>query len=261
MVVVVLAAQVVDVGGADQRAAHLAGEPDDRLVGLLLLGEPVALDLEVDLLGAEGLDEVVEMGAGVVGAPLDDPPVDPRLQAAGERDHPLGVGGQALHVDGGLAAVQALEEAGRGQLDEVAVARVVGRQQRQVVALDLPRRAVAAVVDEVDLAAEDRLDAVLGGTPCASSTAPFITPWSVRPSAGCPSSAARAASASILQAPSSSEYSEWTWRCAQAAVLTGERTLGAGPDGPGGLSRTLRVRESGLSPAAGRPAGPIRSRS
>jgi hypothetical protein len=25
---------------------------------------------------------------------------------------------------------------------------------------------------------------------------------------------------SILQAPSSSEYSEWTWRCAQAGVLT-----------------------------------------
>jgi len=25
---------------------------------------------------------------------------------------------------------------------------------------------------------------------------------------------------SILQAPSSSEYSEWTWRCAQVDVLT-----------------------------------------
>ncbi len=29
------------------------------------------------------------------------------------------------------------------------------------------------------------------------------------------------ASASMLQAPSSSEYSEWTWRCAQAGVLKG----------------------------------------
>ena len=53
-----------------------------------------------------------------------------------------------------------------------------------------------------------------------SSTAPFITPWSVRPSAGWPNSAARAASWSILQAPSSSEYSEWTWRWAQPEVLT-----------------------------------------
>ena len=53
-----------------------------------------------------------------------------------------------------------------------------------------------------------------------SSTAPFITPWSVSPSAGWPNSAARAASLSILHAPSSSEYSEWTCRWAQAGVLT-----------------------------------------
>ena len=48
-----------------------------------------------------------------------------------------------------------------------------------------------------------------------------MTPWSVSPSAGWPNSAARSASASILHAPSSSEYSEWTCRCAQAGVLTG----------------------------------------
>ena len=67
MVVVVLAAQVVDVGGADQRPAELAGEADDALVRLVLLGDAVLLDLEVDLLGPEGLDQVVEVGAGVVG--------------------------------------------------------------------------------------------------------------------------------------------------------------------------------------------------
>ena len=52
---------------------------------------------------------------------------------------------------------------------------------------------------------------------------PFITPWSVSPSAGWPNSAARLASASMLHAPSSSEYSEWTWRWATAGVLTGCR--------------------------------------
>src|SRR5215216_7811810 len=57
-----------------------------------------------------------------------------------------------------------------------------------------------------------------------SSTAPFMTPWSVSPSAGCPNSAARAASRSILHAPSSSEYSEWTCRCATAGVLTETRS-------------------------------------
>ena len=40
-------------------------------------------------------------------------------------------------------------------------------------------------------------------------------------SAGWPNSAARLASASILHAPSSSEYSEWTCRCATDGVLTG----------------------------------------
>src|SRR5688500_13834117 len=41
-----------------------------------------------------------------------------------------------------------------------------------------------------------------------------MTPWSVSPRAGMSSSAARAASLSILQAPSSSEYSLWTCRWA-----------------------------------------------
>src|ERR1700719_5111225 len=67
---------------------------------------------------------------------------------------------------------------------------------------------------------------MIGLTPCLrhalySSTAPFITPWSVRPSAGCSNCAARAARASILQAPSSSEYSECTCRWAQEELLTG----------------------------------------
>ena len=70
-----------------------------------------------------------------------------------------------------------------------------------------------------------------------SSTAPFITPWSVSPSAGCSNAAARSASASILHAPSSSEYSEWTWRCAQAGVLT-ESSRREVPD------RTLRGRRA-----------------
>ena len=135
MVVEVLAAQVVDVGGADQRPAQLAGEADDPLVGLVLLGDAVLLHLEVDLLGAEGLDQVVEVGAGVVGALLDQAAAEARLQAAGEGDHALGVGGEQLHVDVGLAAREALEEAGRGELDQVGEAGVALGQQGEVVAL------------------------------------------------------------------------------------------------------------------------------
>src|SRR6478736_1063157 len=79
---------------------------------------------------------------------------------------------------------------------------------------------------------------MMGLTPCLaqafwSSTAPFITPWSVSPSAGCSNCAARAARCSILHAPSSSEYSEWTCRWAQACDLTA--TLD-GRSQPGGRS-------------------------
>jgi hypothetical protein len=63
VVLVVLAAEVVDVAGSDQRAADLAGDLDDPLVGLVLLGDPVLLDLEVDVVGAEDLHQLVRVGA------------------------------------------------------------------------------------------------------------------------------------------------------------------------------------------------------
>src|SRR4051794_40768220 len=63
-----------------------------------------------------------------------------------------------------------------------------------------------------------------------------MTPWSVRPSAGWPKAAARAARASILHAPSRSEYSEWTCRWAQAGLLTARAMLGGRPDGWAGSS-------------------------
>ena len=108
------------------------------------------------------------MGARLGVAAVDEALAEARGQAAGERDDALGVRRELAHVERRLAAVQALEEAGRGELDEVAVAGVVLGQQRQVVALAplAPPRAVRVVVDEVDLAADDRLDAVLAGTPC-----------------------------------------------------------------------------------------------
>jgi hypothetical protein len=68
----------------------------------------------------------------------------------------------SFEVDARLAAVQALEEAGAGELDQVAQALAVLRQQREVVALDLAL-ADRAIVDEIRLEADDRLDAVLAG--------------------------------------------------------------------------------------------------
>ena len=158
MVAVVLALQVVDVGGRDERPAELAGVADDALVRLRLVGDPVLLNLEVDVVGAEHLDELVEMSARVVGPVLDQPPAKPRLQTAGERDHAVGVAREQLHVHVRLAALEALEKASRGELDQVAEAVVVGGEQGQVVALD-PALGVP-VVDQIGLEPKDRLDPV-----------------------------------------------------------------------------------------------------
>src|ERR687887_394440 len=66
---------------------------------------------------------------------------------------------EQLPVDARLVVVP-LEVGGRGELDQVAVAGVVGGEQREV---RVPLRLRAAVVGNVDLAAEQRLDAVLLG--------------------------------------------------------------------------------------------------
>jgi hypothetical protein len=82
-------------------------------------------------------------------------------EAAGERDEPIRVPLEQLEVDPRLVVV-ALEIAGRGELDQVRVAGVVLGQQRQVrVALLLG----LAVVGDVDLAADQRLDALLRRLP------------------------------------------------------------------------------------------------
>ena len=47
-----------------------------------------------------------------------------------------------------------------------------------------------------------------------------MLPWSVIPSAGCPSAAAAATSSSTREAPSSIEYSVWTWRCVNESPTT-----------------------------------------
>src|SRR5436305_10703520 len=65
---------------------------------------------------------------------------------------------------------------------------------------------------------------------CQSWTAPAIEPWSVRPTAGISSSAARETRSGIRHAPSRIEYSEWTWRWTKSAggIAEGQCTPGLG---------------------------------
>ena len=161
MVAVILMAQVMNVAGADERAAHLARDPHDPFVGAVLRGDAVVLDFEVDVLGAERANELVDVGAGLILAAVGKPPRETRSKATGEGDQPFAVAVDLSHVDGWLAALEPFEEAVGTELHEVAVASVAGGEQRQVVVLVLATDAGFRLLGVVNLAAENRLDSVL----------------------------------------------------------------------------------------------------
>ena len=153
----VFVAEVVHVAGDDGRQAALLGELREERVDALLHVEVRVLHLDVDGVLAEDGREAVELAFGVVGSPLLERLADAPGEAAGERDDPGAVLVEELPVDAGLVVV-ALEVAEARELDQVRVALVRLGEERQVrVALLLG----LALVGDVDLAADDRLDAVL----------------------------------------------------------------------------------------------------
>src|SRR5215203_1639256 len=71
---------------------------------------------------------------------------------------------------------------------------------------------------------------MMGLTPSAmaafqNSTAPYMTPWSVRATAGWPRALARATSCGMRLRPSSREYSEWQWRWTKDMTLACAGTI------------------------------------
>ena len=155
----VLGRQVVDVAGGDERQLRLGGELDELGVDALLDVEAGVLQLDVGGVAAEHLREPVEVGARVGGPVLLERLADAAREAAGERDQPRRVRLEQLPVDARLRVV-ALEVAERGELDQVRVAVVRLGEERQV---RVAARAGAAILGDVDLAAENRLHALLAG--------------------------------------------------------------------------------------------------
>ena len=166
-------------GSGRRRSRPAAVRPRGRsgrsLRCLLLLGEPVLLHLEVDVVRAERLQQVVGVAASQVGAAGEQVLAEARLEASGERDQTVRVGGDLREVDRWLAPLEARrgsppKRALRGSGSRPAVAARAscgsGRASRG------PPR---VIVDDVHLAPEDRLDIVLRHA-VESSTIPFITP-------------------------------------------------------------------------------------
>ena len=150
----VLGVEVVDVSRRHERKPGLGGERDQLRVDLLLLGEPGVLQLDVRRVAPEDLDEPVEIAARVLGPSFGESPRDTAREAAGQRDDALRMSLEELPVDTRLVVVP-LEVAERGELDEVRVPLVRLREEREV---RVPLRLRAAIVGDVDLAADDRLD-------------------------------------------------------------------------------------------------------
>jgi hypothetical protein len=72
----------VDVGGPDQRQAELTGGLDDSLVGLVLLRDAVLLELELEVVGAEDVDQLVGVIERLGIAILDQALAKARLHTA-----------------------------------------------------------------------------------------------------------------------------------------------------------------------------------
>ena len=111
-------AEVVDVAGCDGGNSALRCELDELRQDALLDLQVRVLQLDVHVVGAEGLREAVELGLGVVGAVFLECAADAAGEAAGERDQAGAVAGEELPVDAGLVVV-ALEVAEAGEMDQV----------------------------------------------------------------------------------------------------------------------------------------------
>ncbi len=155
----VLAPEVVDVAGGNERHLLSTGQLDEVRVDPLLHVETGVLQLDVDVVAPEDLGEPVELGLGVVRAILLQRLADSPRKTSGEDDQAFRVALEQLPIDA-RAVVVALQVAERGELDQIAIALVRGGQHGQVgVALFLH----AAVVADVQLRADHRLDALLAG--------------------------------------------------------------------------------------------------
>ena len=162
MELAILAVHVVQVVRRDKPDIVLLGELDEAGVGLALLRQAVVLDLEEEVLAAEDLEVFAHERVGALHIVLQDGARNLAGDAGREADDALVVLAQEVLVDARLV-VHALDVGQRDELDEVAVARLVLREQDQVVVADAIDLAVllARAGGYVDLAADDGLHALL----------------------------------------------------------------------------------------------------
>ena len=152
-------AQVVRVVGDDDRDFGLLREPVDRGGEAFVLLQAVVLNLEEEVVLAENVRVGQGQAAGVVVAVREDGLVHVAAQARRHGNQTLRVARQQVFINPRLV-VEALEIGGRNQVDEIAVAFLALAQQHQVVVAVGIRARFVALLRDVHLAADHRLDAL-----------------------------------------------------------------------------------------------------
>ena len=222
--------EVVQVVGADDLEAHLAGEFAQRVVETRLADAVVGhdlgalvLQLDVEVILAEDVDEGLRPLLGdFVLAAVDGLGDDAGDAGAGRQDAVM-ILAQRLERDARFV-VEALSGGIRDDAHEVAIAAVVLGEQDHVIELGTLVARERGVGREVDLAADDGLDTGLDGRLVELRAAVHVA---VMATAGMPSSLARVHSSLIRVAPSSREYSVCTCRCTK--VPASRHEVGMGP--------------------------------
>ena len=155
----VLAADVVAVGGGDERQPFLAGERTDAVVDRKLFLQRVALDLQIQAVAEDGL-QIAHLAPGLVHVAPADGARHRARHAGRQRDDAFVVRLQQRLVDARVV-VETLGERLAAQVPEVAVSGLVLRQEHEVVPHPLAAVAHPLVAGDVRLESDDRLDAVL----------------------------------------------------------------------------------------------------
>ncbi len=159
--VVVVLAEIMRVVGGDKRDVELFFQAEKIGVNLLLELKALVLDFKEEVAAAE---DVLVLACGAPRAlvvVLHQVLRKLAGEAAGEADESRGVLGKVLLRDAGLA-VEAVQRGFAGDADQVAVALLVfSKHEQGVIVVALRIGAVVLLLADVELAAENGLDALL----------------------------------------------------------------------------------------------------
>jgi hypothetical protein len=149
--------QVVEVVRHHERDPRRLRHVDHAAAGGELVGDVVVLHLEEEVALAEDVAVDARGALGVLDLLLEERLVDLALEARGEPDQAFVAFGQNVPVDARLV-VEAVDERGRRELDQVPVPGEILREEDHVEVALAARAILARAGRDVRLHPEDRLD-------------------------------------------------------------------------------------------------------